>query len=295
MTFSEKLTRLRKREGLSQEALADALGVSRQAVSRWEQGTALPDGAKLLPCARYFHVSVDWLLDEEQDWGAREEPTPARAGKTAGRGWVIGGAAVLGVSLLGILLMGIFSSVFPAVVTVAAAGREWTQVYEGLTGFLKYHHLEWLFALCMVTAAVGLWMVLRLRLQRATAKNPILQSNLVLLPIAAQAGLVYSTAQCLWWVNQGREDYWGAFWFSLAPLVFASAWMARNLLLEKDPAQRRKNSLIELGYCAAQLGVGLLVADGGIGLVGLALHIILCLFYVQWVNPRYMNRRFSKT
>ena len=59
MTFAEKLMRLRKREGLSQEALAEALGVSRQAVSRWEQGTALPDAAKLLPCARLFHVSVE--------------------------------------------------------------------------------------------------------------------------------------------------------------------------------------------------------------------------------------------
>ncbi len=43
MTFGEKLTGLRKREGLSQEALAEQLGVSRQAVSRWEQGAALPD------------------------------------------------------------------------------------------------------------------------------------------------------------------------------------------------------------------------------------------------------------
>lgn len=68
MTFSEKLIRLRKREGLSQEALAEILGVSRQAVSRWEQGTALPDGGKLLPCARHFGVSVDWLLDEKQGW-----------------------------------------------------------------------------------------------------------------------------------------------------------------------------------------------------------------------------------
>ncbi len=54
MTFGEKLTGLRKREGLSQEALAERLGVSRQAVSRWEQGAALPDAAKLLPCARLF-------------------------------------------------------------------------------------------------------------------------------------------------------------------------------------------------------------------------------------------------
>ena len=68
MTFGEKLTGLRKREGLSQEALAEQLGVSRQAVSRWEQGTALPDAAKLLPCARLFSVDVEWLLDDAQDW-----------------------------------------------------------------------------------------------------------------------------------------------------------------------------------------------------------------------------------
>ena len=67
MPFGEKLTRLRKREGLSQESLAENLGVSRQAVSRWEQGTALPDAAKLLPCARLFRVSVEWLLDETRD------------------------------------------------------------------------------------------------------------------------------------------------------------------------------------------------------------------------------------
>ena len=294
MTFSEKLIRLRKGRGLSQEALAEALGVSRQAVSRWEQGAALPDGGKLLPCARYFGVSVDWLLDETQGWEAQAGPAPAAAGKARSLAWIIGGGALAGLSLLGLLLMGILSSAFPAVYTEAPLGAAWVRSYAGLSGFLKVHRLEWLFALCLVTAAVGLWMLLRSRLRRAVEKNPVLQSNLTLLPIAAQAGLVYSAAQCLWWIRQGREDYRGALWFSLVPLVLASAWMTWNLMEEKDPVRRRRNSLIELGYCTGQLCIGLLTADGGIGLVGLALNLILCLFYVQWVNPRYMGRRFGR-
>lgn len=295
MTFAEKLVRLRKREGLSQEALAELLGVSRQAVSRWEQGTALPDAAKLLPCARLFQVRVDWLLDEEQDWeaGSREEEKRP-AGKKRDLVWILAGSALAGLSLLGLLMMGIFSSMYPATVSEAPVGVDWVHVYTGLTGFLKFHHLEWLFALCLVTTAAGLWMTLRPWMRRKIAGNPILQSNLVLLPIAAQAGLVYSTAQSLWWIQMGRENYWGAFWFSVVPLLAASIWMVRNLLLEQDVVQRRKNSRMELGYCFAQLAVGLLTAGEGIGLVGLALNVILCLVYIQWVNPRYMNRRFAR-
>ena len=292
MTFSEKLIRLRRREGLSQEVLAEVLGVSRQAVSRWEQGTALPDGAKLLPCARHFGVSVDWLLDDAQDWEA--QAAPAAPGKARSLAWTIGGGVLAGLSLLGLLVMGILSSVFPAVYTEAPLGANWIRSYAGLSGFLKVHRLEWLFALCLMTAALGLWILLRPRLRRAVEKNPVLQSNLVLLPIAAQAGLVYSTAQCLWWIRQGRGDYRGAFWFSLVLLALASVWMVWNLMKEKDPARRRKNSLIELAYCVGQLFIGLLTADGGMGLVGLALNLILCLFYVLWINPRYMGRRFSR-
>ena len=292
MTFSEKLIRLRRREGLSQEVLAEVLSVSRQAVSRWEQGTALPDGGKLLPCARHFGVSVDWLLDDAQDWEA--QAAPAAPGKARSLAWTIGGGVLAGLSLLGLLVMGILSSVFPAVYTEAPLGANWIRSYAGLSGFLKVHRLEWLFALCLMTAAVGLWILLRPRLRRAVEKNPILQSNLTLLPIAAQAGLVYSTAQCLWWMRQGRGDYRGAFWFSLVLLALASVWMAWNLMKEKDPARRRRNSLIELAYCVGQLFIGLLTADGGMGLVGAALNLILCLFYVLWINPRYMGRRFSR-
>ena len=294
MTFAEKLLRLRRREGLSQEALADALGVSRQAVSRWEQGTALPDGAKLLPCAKYFGVSVDWLLDEARGWEDQAEQPSAGAPASGDRKWYLAGGLATGAGVTGLVVMGILSAVFPAVVSEAPAGVEWVHVYTGLAGFLKLHGVEWLFALCLMTTALGLWILLRPRLRRAVEKNPVLQSNLVLLPIAAQAGLVYSTAQCLWWIRQGRGDYRGAFWFSLVPLALASVWMVWNLMKEKDPARRRKNSLIELAYCVGQLFIGLLTADGGMGLVGAALNLILCLFYVLWINPRYMGRHFSR-
>ena len=66
MTFGEKLHRLRRERGLSQEALAAELGVSRQAVSRWELGEVVPDTANVLAVSRIFGVSTDYLLGLER-------------------------------------------------------------------------------------------------------------------------------------------------------------------------------------------------------------------------------------
>ena len=66
--LSEKLYELRKNSGLSQEQLAEKLNVSRQAVSKWELGTALPETEKLIIISNYFDVSLDYLLkDIEKD------------------------------------------------------------------------------------------------------------------------------------------------------------------------------------------------------------------------------------
>lgn len=65
MTFAEKLLQLRKKEGYSQEELANKLDVSRQAVSRWEMGTAVPDSSNLLQISKLFSVSTDYLLNDE--------------------------------------------------------------------------------------------------------------------------------------------------------------------------------------------------------------------------------------
>lgn len=67
MKLSEKITAQRKAHGLSQEELADRLGVSRQAVSRWEQGSALPDANNLVQLSRTFGVTTDYLLHDDYE------------------------------------------------------------------------------------------------------------------------------------------------------------------------------------------------------------------------------------
>ena len=62
MTIGEKIALRRRNAGLSQEALAGQLGVSRQAVSRWETNESLPDTEKVLQLCRIFGVSADDLL-----------------------------------------------------------------------------------------------------------------------------------------------------------------------------------------------------------------------------------------
>ena len=64
MTFSEKLYQLRKARGLSQENLAGHLGVSRQAVQKWETGASTPDVGNLVAISEYFQVSLDSLLKD---------------------------------------------------------------------------------------------------------------------------------------------------------------------------------------------------------------------------------------
>ena len=63
MSFADKLQAERRKNGLTQEDLAEALGVSRQAVSKWEQGEGWPEAEKLLALADRFGVSLDYLMD----------------------------------------------------------------------------------------------------------------------------------------------------------------------------------------------------------------------------------------
>ena len=66
MKFGEKLQKLRKENGLSQEQLAEKLNVSRQAISKWEMGT-IPDMENVVKIGRYFDCSLDYLMNNELD------------------------------------------------------------------------------------------------------------------------------------------------------------------------------------------------------------------------------------
>lgn len=85
MEFSQKLIALRRREGLSQEQLADQLGVTRQSVSKWESGTAMPELVKLIALSEMFGVSVDYMVKdymEEQERAAENSVDTAAWSKS---------------------------------------------------------------------------------------------------------------------------------------------------------------------------------------------------------------------
>ncbi|NMB03902.1 MAG: helix-turn-helix transcriptional regulator [Tissierellia bacterium] len=152
MKLSEKILFCRKRAGLSQEALAEKIGISRQAISKWETGEAVPEITKLLLLSHTFGVTTDWLLSEdfsEADFGlsATEESseTPERSpsqieeipgviGAILKRfGWLFGVYVAIvgfGMFMMGILassasrsMMNDFGATFPSSFTVDHMGN----------------------------------------------------------------------------------------------------------------------------------------------------------------------------
>ena len=67
MNLAEKMTELRKRQGWSQEELANRMEVSRQAVSKWEGNLAMPEPDRIVALSRLFGVSTDYLLKDEME------------------------------------------------------------------------------------------------------------------------------------------------------------------------------------------------------------------------------------
>ena len=117
MTIADRIQSLRKSKGMSQEELADAVGVSRQAVSKWESEQATPDLDKVVIMSDIFEVTTDYLLkgiepvknDDHKtmadviDQKVLTEQNSKRA-KTALKWFLIGFGILLGIDLISMLI-----------------------------------------------------------------------------------------------------------------------------------------------------------------------------------------------
>ena len=82
MDISAKLKELRAKKGLSQERVAEQLYISRQAISKWENGEALPDMENLVAISKFYGVSIDYILGANEGSGKSEIPTAAEPQST---------------------------------------------------------------------------------------------------------------------------------------------------------------------------------------------------------------------
>ena len=137
--ISDRLVKLRKQKGLSQEELAEKLGLSRQAISKWERGESIPDVLVLKSIADLFGVTVDYLLEEVHAEPVQENTLDAEEEKRhhsiRARGFVTG-MSVLLVWLVATVVFVIFD-----------------MVPEGVTA-------HWIIFVYAVPASMILWLVM---------------------------------------------------------------------------------------------------------------------------------------
>lgn len=164
MTFGEKLQKLRKEKGWTQEQLAAQINISRQALSKQELGTAIPDTENVVQISKLFQVTTDYLLNDEYESDEDLPAVHASAQKVSNiynnKIRVIVGACISGVSVLALLIIGILCSVYPAVYIEPLHEINGVRAYTGLSGFLLKHNLEWLFVLLMITLIGGIVTIL---------------------------------------------------------------------------------------------------------------------------------------
>lgn len=84
MKFNEKLIMLRKQHNLSQEQVAEKLGVARQTISKWELGETTPEMDKLIIISELYNITLDELMKEENEGKVINDPNNTNSQKLAG-------------------------------------------------------------------------------------------------------------------------------------------------------------------------------------------------------------------
>ena len=133
MEFHERLLEVRKKAGMTQSDLAEKLDVSRQAVSRWEMGTAKPEFENLIAISNIFSVSIDYLLkgvEEHAPEAINEEPASEEDTNSTNTAETLWLAAIITFIVLAVVFTlssgdwnsGIFTAVIVTVLLAALIG-----------------------------------------------------------------------------------------------------------------------------------------------------------------------------
>ncbi len=142
MTLSEKIYKLRKKSGLSQEQLAEKLNVSRQAISKWESGVSMPESEKMIALSDFFGVSLDYLMKEDaEEPKEKQEALPKEDFDRAA--FLLGLIAVIG-GVITMLVCGILMIFHPV-----------TSGQIGESSMIKIDGNALLLIFCVVLIAVG--------------------------------------------------------------------------------------------------------------------------------------------
>ena len=158
MTMGEKILNLRKARGWSQEELAERIGVTRQAVGRWESGAAKPDADKIIAVCDLFGVSADYLL---RDHAAGLAATDGEAETERSKGFPLMDA-LRGMSVPQWISLGLITAgALILVILKINSGRHYVygnfvRSYISLDDYLYDRQLYWLFFLGVGLAGTGL-------------------------------------------------------------------------------------------------------------------------------------------
>lgn len=164
MKLSDKILKLRKQSGMSQEELAEKMNVSRQAISRWEVGSAQPDASNVLQLSKLFGVTADYLLND--DYESDHDVPVVKNAEVAARNKIkkVAGICAGAFGLLGNFILYIMSRFIKAMIPRPVYDDGEIIFYEfssELTGysykyFIQEHNLELLVAVFWVLVVAGI-------------------------------------------------------------------------------------------------------------------------------------------
>ena len=149
--LSERIYQFRRKSGLSQEQLAEKIGVSRQAISKWESGTSTPELEKLLALSECFHITLDELVRAETgNQRENEVPQNIEGNKVLKSIELKVGISLCLVGAVCLILSGIMMAASPSATEQLNAASMITLNGSGV-----------ILILCILSMAIGLILILR--------------------------------------------------------------------------------------------------------------------------------------